>query len=123
MRVRRRPWRLASRERFQAALTGEPDLLVSKRVHSALYGQSDLDNWLQSRHIKAVAICGIATDHCCETTARMAGDLGYQTWFVQDATHAFDRDGPGDKVTARSVEPPPRAFTESLQPVLPRGSC
>ncbi|HUY24692.1 MAG TPA: cysteine hydrolase family protein [Candidatus Saccharimonadales bacterium] len=63
------------------ALTGDPDLLVSKRVHSAFYGQSDLDIWLQSRDIKAVAICGIATDHCCETTARMAGALGYQRGF------------------------------------------
>ncbi|MFZ0168557.1 MAG: cysteine hydrolase family protein [Candidatus Dormiibacterota bacterium] len=89
---------------FKPTLTGEPDLLVTKRVHSAFYGQPDLDSWLQSRDIKAVAICGIATDHCCETTARMAGDLGYQTWFVQDATHAFDRVGPGGvKVTADEV--------------------
>jgi len=89
---------------FKPAVTGEPDLLVTKQVHSAFYGQPDLDSWLQSHDIKALAICGIATDHCCETTARMAGDLGYETFFVQDATHAFDRVGPdGTKVTADEV--------------------
>lgn len=89
---------------FKPAVTGEPDLLVTKQVHSAFYGQPDLDRWLQSHDIRALAICGIATDHCCETTARMAGDLGYETLFVQDATHTFDRVGPGgDKVTADEI--------------------
>ena len=27
---------------------------------------------------------------CCETTARMASDLGYDLVFVADATHTFD---------------------------------
>ena len=36
-------------------------------------------------------ICGITTNHCCETTARLAGNLGYDTFFVIDATHTFDR--------------------------------
>jgi nicotinamidase-related amidase len=89
---------------FKPVVTGEPDLLVTKQVHSAFYGKPDLDNWLQAHDIKALAICGIATDHCCETTARMAGDLGYETFFVEDATHAFDRVGPdGVKLTADEV--------------------
>ncbi|HVC38688.1 MAG TPA: cysteine hydrolase family protein [Candidatus Dormibacteraeota bacterium] len=79
-------------------LRGEPDLLITKQVHSAFYGRPDLDSWLREHGINAVAICGIATDHCCETTARMAGDLGYQTYFVLDATHAFDRTGPDGRV-------------------------
>jgi nicotinamidase-related amidase len=89
---------------FKPAVTGKPDLLVTKQVHSAFYGEPDLDSWLQSHDIKALAICGIATDHCCETTARMAGDLGYETLFVLDATHGFDRTLPdGEKVTADEV--------------------
>ncbi|MGA9774602.1 MAG: cysteine hydrolase family protein [Candidatus Dormiibacterota bacterium] len=85
-------------------VAGEPDLLVTKRVHSAFYGQPDLDGWLQREGISRVAICGIATDHCCETTARMAGDLGYDTELVLDATRTFDRRGPdGTTIPADEV--------------------
>jgi nicotinamidase-related amidase len=76
---------------FKPVITGEPDLLVVKHVNSAFYGEPDLHAWLQQREICGVVICGITTNHCCETTARMAGNLGYRTWFVLDATHTFDR--------------------------------
>ena len=36
-------------------------------------------------------LCGITTNHCCETTARMGGNLGYDVRFVMDATHTFNR--------------------------------
>ncbi|HVB14390.1 MAG TPA: cysteine hydrolase family protein [Candidatus Dormibacteraeota bacterium] len=89
---------------FKPVLSGEPDLLITKQVHSAFYGTPNLDDWLQEHQVQAVVVCGIATDHCCETTARMAGDLGYQTFFVLDATHAFDRTGPnGETVTADEI--------------------
>jgi nicotinamidase-related amidase len=89
---------------FKPAVSGEPDLLITKQVHSAFYGRPNLDEWLQGRKVAAVVICGIATDHCCETTARMAGDLGYQTYFALDATCAFDRLGPdGETVTADEI--------------------
>ena len=70
---------------------GEPDLLVTKRVNSAFYGEPSLDDWLRGRGIETVVICGITTNHCCETTARMAGNLGYRVLFVGDATCTFDR--------------------------------
>ncbi len=31
-------------------------------------------------------MCGIRTEQCCETTARVAFDLGYQVTFVTEAT-------------------------------------
>jgi nicotinamidase-related amidase len=71
-----------------------PDLLVRKSVHSAFYGTPDLHAWLQSNRIRTTVICGVTTNHCCETTARMAGNLGYHVYFVLDATHTFDRHGP-----------------------------
>jgi nicotinamidase-related amidase len=40
-----------------------------------------------------VAICGITTNHCCYTTARFAGNLGYETYFIIDAAYTFDRKG------------------------------
>jgi nicotinamidase-related amidase len=76
---------------FQEVVTGEPDLLVAKQVHSAFHGSPDLDAWLRARSLDSIAICGITTSHCCETTARVGGDLGYDVWFVLDATHGFDR--------------------------------
>jgi nicotinamidase-related amidase len=76
---------------FKDVITGEPDVLVTKRVNSAFYGDPDLHRWLQDRGIEQLTICGITTNHCCETTARMAGNLGYDTTFVIDATHTFDR--------------------------------
>jgi nicotinamidase-related amidase len=76
---------------FQDVVTGEPDLLVSKQVHSAFHGAPDLDAWLRANGIGSLAVCGITTNHCCETTARVGGDLGYEVLFVLDATHTFDR--------------------------------
>lgn len=68
----------------------QPDLLVTKSVNSAFLGEPDLDEWLRQSAIKGVAIVGVQTNYCCETTARMAGNLGYDTLFVLDATHTFD---------------------------------
>jgi nicotinamidase-related amidase len=97
---------------FKPQLTGEPDLLVVKSVHSAFYGRPDLDSWLQEREIQGLVVTGITTDHCCETTARMAGDLGYRVLFAVDATHTFDRRLPGgDSVSAEDLT---RAAAASL---------
>lgn len=89
---------------FKKILDGTPDLLISKRVNSSFYGTPDLDAWLRGEGIDQVVICGITTNHCCETTARMAGNLGYDTFFVIDATHTFDRMGPdGTTVPAATL--------------------
>lgn len=89
---------------FKDVVSGKPDLLVTKDVHSAFYGDPDLDGWLKEHGISGVAICGIQTNMCCETTARMASDLGYDMLFVEDATHTFDIVTPTHKVyRAREV--------------------
>lgn len=86
---------------FKDVLSGTPELLVSKSVNSSFHGSPDLDAWLTASGIKSIAICGITTNHCCETTARVGGNLGYDVTFVLDATHTFDRIGPyGEEVTA-----------------------
>lgn len=75
---------------FKDVITGDPDLLVVKSVHSALYGDPDMVKWLASHQIRSIAICGIQTNMCCETTARMASDQGLDVMFIIDATHTFD---------------------------------
>ena len=76
---------------FKAVITGEPDVLVTKHTNSCFYGDPDLHGWLQERGISQLVLCGITTNHCCETTARMGGNLGYDVRFVIDATHTFNR--------------------------------
>ncbi len=89
---------------FKEVITGSPNLLISKQVNSSFYGTPDLDAWLKKERISQVVICGITTNHCCETTARMAGNLGYDTYFAIDATHTFDRESPdGTKVAASAI--------------------
>lgn len=68
----------------------ESALAVSKNVNSAFYGDPDLHAWLQRRGIRELVLCGIQTDMCVETTARMAGNLGYDVTVVLDATRTFD---------------------------------
>lgn len=75
-----------------------PDLYVTKQVNSAFYGQPDLHGWLTGRGITQLVITGIQTNQCAETTARMAGNLGYDVLFALDATHTFDLAGPDGEV-------------------------
>lgn len=79
----------------------EPALEITKSVHSAFLGSPDLGDWLKSRGARQLVITGIQTNRCCETTARMAGDLGYDVLFAIDATYTFSERGPdGQLVTA-----------------------
>ena len=71
-------------------LTGEPDLLVVKGVNSAFHGEPDLAGWLRAEGIERIAVCGIQTNMCCETTARVAANVGFDMEFVLDATYTFD---------------------------------
>jgi nicotinamidase-related amidase len=47
---------------------------------------TDLEQQLTQHGIRRVVICGIRTEQCCETTARIASDLGFDVEFVTDAT-------------------------------------
>lgn len=71
-----------------APLTIEPDAVFRKRRHSALVG-SGLDVWLTKNGVRRLAISGIRTEQCCETTTRHASDLGYAVDFVGEATLTF----------------------------------
>jgi nicotinamidase-related amidase len=44
---------------------------------------------LLAQSVRRVAICGIQMEQCCETTARVAADLGYAVDFVSEATLTF----------------------------------
>ncbi|MFJ8588693.1 cysteine hydrolase family protein [Streptomyces sp. NPDC093595] len=89
------------------------ELLVTKSVNSAFYGEPDLDAWLKGAGIEQIVLVGIQTNMCNETTARMAGNLGYRVLFVLDAMHTFDLAGPfGWTATADELS---RATAVSLE--------
>ena len=72
---------------FLAAI--QPDLLITKKVNSAFYGEPDLDGRLRAAEINDLVICGVQTNMCVETTARMAGNLGYRVQgFRPDGCHS-----------------------------------
>lgn len=64
--------------------------LITKNVNSGFYGTPDLAAVLEEHGIQDLVICGIQTNMCVETTARMGGNLGYNVTVVLDATRTFD---------------------------------
>jgi nicotinamidase-related amidase len=62
---------------------GEPQL--TKTSHNA-FTTTNLQQLLTQQGITEVIVCGIRTEQCCETTARVASDLGYRVTFVTEAT-------------------------------------
>lgn len=74
-----------------APLAGET--LLYKSVNSAFIG-TDLEARLRADGIDTLVLVGITTDHCVSTTARMAGNLDFVTYVVEDACATFERIGP-----------------------------
>ena len=66
-----------------AVQDGEP--VITKTSHNA-FTTTNLQQILTSQGVSEVVICGIRTEQCCETTARVASDFGFGVTFVTDAT-------------------------------------
>lgn len=68
------------------------EVVIEKNVHSAFIG-TDLKEQLDKQGIKTVVIIGLTTNHCVSTSTRMAGDFGFDTFLISNATATFDRIG------------------------------
>jgi nicotinamidase-related amidase len=66
------------------------EIEFKKSVNSAFIGTS-LHEHLQEHGLQELVMVGISTDHCVSTTTRMAGNLGYTNYLVEDACATFDR--------------------------------
>ncbi|MGH8826129.1 MAG: cysteine hydrolase family protein [Jiangellaceae bacterium] len=81
-------------------LSPREDELVLVKTSINAFTTTNLQQSLTSRGIRELVIAGIQTEQCCETTTRVASDLGYDVTFVTDATATFPiahRDAPKDR--------------------------
>ncbi|MER7048444.1 cysteine hydrolase family protein [Streptomyces jumonjinensis] len=63
-----------------------PDEQVLHKTSHNAFTTTPLQQLLTSAGVGEVTVCGIRTEQCVETTARLASDLGYRVVFVTDAT-------------------------------------
>ena len=73
------------------------DILLEKPRFGAFHG-TDLELILRSRGIDTIIVTGIATNVCCETTAREAAVRDFRVFFLSDGTTTF---GIGDVSAAQ----------------------
>ncbi|MGD1949762.1 MAG: cysteine hydrolase family protein [Leptolyngbyaceae cyanobacterium] len=64
--------------------------IVDKHVHCAFIG-TDLEQWLRNNHYQTLIITGVITNNSVEATVRVAGNLGFDTYVVSNATATFDK--------------------------------
>jgi nicotinamidase-related amidase len=84
-------WPQQSGVEFQprfAPLAGEE--LIQKQVPDAVCA-TGLEARLREAGIGQLIIVGVATHNSVESTARTAGNLGFDTWVVEDACFTFDK--------------------------------
>lgn len=75
--------------RLQPFLHARADEPVLAKTTRNAFTSTRLADLLAERGVRRLAVTGIQTEQCCETTARVAGDLGYDVDFVTDATLTF----------------------------------
>jgi len=84
-------WPEQSGVEFQARFLpcGE-EPVIQKRVPDA-FSATRLEADLREAGVGQLIIVGVATNNSVESTARTAGNLGFDTWVVEDACYTFDK--------------------------------
>ncbi len=88
---------------FLAPIEGEPTMIKNTRN---CFTSTTLGPYLLARGVRRLAISGITMEQCCETSTRIAADLGYAVDFVSDATMTFPiphPDEPGRELGVREI--------------------
>ena len=76
---------------FQARFTPLPTEQVFEKNVPDAFVHSGLERWLRVRDIGRLVIVGVATHNSVESTARTAGNLGFDVTVVADATFTFEK--------------------------------
>lgn len=89
---------------FLSPLPGEPTIHKTTRN---CFTSTNLVPMLLQRGVRRVVITGIQTEQCCETTARVGADLGFDIDFVTEATLTFPiaehADGTGKELSTNEI--------------------
>ncbi len=92
------------------------ELTLTKTSHNC-FTTTNLQQILTQRAIREVVITGIRTEQCCETTARLANDLGYDVTYLLDATLTFPSPrvgAPTDRTVEEIVADPTTMSCEAM---------
>ena len=77
--------------------------VVEKSVPDAFI-HSGLERWLHVRGVRSVVLVGVSTSNSVESTARTAGNLGFNAIVISDATFTFaKKDYAGAQRSAEEV--------------------
>lgn len=93
--------------------------LLLKSSHNA-FTTTNLQQLLTTEGVREVVVCGIRTEQCCETTARVAADLGYEVTFVIDATATSPIEHPGTPAGRTTAEITADPSTLSIRDIMTR---
>jgi nicotinamidase-related amidase len=88
---------------FIKPCTGE--LVLTKNTRNC-FTSTPLQPYLLEKDVRRVTITGIQMEQCCETTARVAADLGFAVDFVTEATMTFpipNWDHPGEELGVDAI--------------------
>jgi nicotinamidase-related amidase len=83
----------------------EAEPLIHKDTRN-VFTSTGLPALLMEKGVRRVVITGIQMEQCCETSARVAADLGYAVDFVTEATITFpipNHDKPGEELGVETI--------------------
>lgn len=84
----------------------KPDEPLLVKTTRNCFTSTSLQPLLFEKGVRRIVVTGIQTEQCCETTARVAADLGYAVDFVTEATMTFpipNWDHPGEELGVEDV--------------------
>ena len=81
----------------------EQEKIIVKHYPNS-FRETELLDYLKSKNITDLIICGMMTHMCVDATARAAKDFGFNIVLIGDACATRDQEINGQKVTAEEVQ-------------------
>ena len=78
---------------FKLGCEPEKGETIIQKTTTSAFVNTNLEDQLKAHQADKIVIVGFVTNNSVEATARMSGDLGYDTIIVSDATATFDKIG------------------------------